>query len=147
MQLNMGLVYLVFPMAGALMKAGKVAMVTVGADRVAANGDTANKIGTYALAVLAAHHGVPFYVALPRSTFDPNAEDGHAIPIEERSPEEVRAVGDQLVTPVGTSVWNPAFDVTPAHLVTAFITDGGLLRPPYREAIGTLLDSPAKETR
>jgi methylthioribose-1-phosphate isomerase len=133
-------------MAGALMKTGKVAMVMVGADRVAANGDTANKIGTYGLAVLAAHHGLPFYVALPRSTFDLNAQTGHAIPIEERSPEEVGSVEDRLVTPVGTQIWNPAFDLTPAHLVTAFITDGGVLRPPYREAIETLLDSSAEET-
>jgi len=127
-------------MAGALMKAGKVNLVMVGTDRVAANGDVANKIGTYALAVLAHHHGIPFYVALPRSTFDPEVPDGSRIPIEERDPEELTGQGEARIVPEGVRTWTPAFDVTPAHLVTAFITDGGVLRPPYGPKIARLLE-------
>jgi len=126
-------------MAGALMGKGRVDLVMVGADRVAANGDVANKIGTYGVAVLARHHGIPFYVALPRSTFDPLASEGREIPIEERGPSEVGRIGGQKVVPPGVPVWNPAFDVTPAHLVTAFITDGGVLRPPFGTSIADLL--------
>jgi len=111
----------------------------VGADRVAANGDVANKVGTYGVAVLARHHGIPFYVALPRSTFDPGVPEGSGIPIEERDPSEVRGLGAQGIVSPGIPVWNPAFDVTPAHFVTAFITDGGVLRPPYGTAIADLL--------
>ena len=124
---------------GALMKEGRVRMVVVGADRVAANGDVANKIGTYALAVLARHHGIPFYVAVPSSTFDPSLPSGAEIEIEERSPDEVRGMAGRETAPREAGVWNPAFDVTPAHLVTAFLTDGGVLRPPYGVAIEELL--------
>jgi methylthioribose-1-phosphate isomerase len=113
--------------------------VIVGADRVAANGDVANKIGTYGLAVLAHHHGIPFYVALPRTTFDPGASGGQEIPIEERDPSEVGFFGGRETVPAGVSVLNRAFDVTPAHLVTAFVTDGGILGPPFRTAIADLL--------
>ncbi len=128
-------------MAASLMKAGRAAIVIVGADRVAANGDVANKIGTYSLAILAAHHGLPFYVAAPRSTFDVTLATGNEIPIEERGEEEIRygaGMGNPAV-PGAAAVWNPAFDVTPQHLVTAFLTDGGVLRPPYGESIRRLL--------
>jgi methylthioribose-1-phosphate isomerase len=108
--------------------------VVVGCDRVAANGDTANKIGTYALAVLALAHEVPFYVAGPMTTFDPATAGGEGIVIEQRSGDEVRRVGPTVVAP-DVAVWNPAFDVTPAGLITAFITDAGVLRPPYEVSI------------
>jgi methylthioribose-1-phosphate isomerase len=130
-------------MAAALMAAGQVNLVMVGADRVARNGDVANKIGTYGVAVLAHHHGIPFYVALPRSTFDTRAAGGQEIPIEERAPEEIGTLGGREVIPSGVRVWNPAFDITPAHLVTAFITDRGILRPPFEPAIAGL-ESPAQ---
>jgi methylthioribose-1-phosphate isomerase len=126
-------------MVPALMAQGRVDLVIVGADRVAANGDVANKIGTYGVAVSARHHGIPFYVALPRSTFDPEAPIGAHIPIELRDPRELGGGGDRPTVAPGATVWNPAFDVTPSHLVTAFITDGGVLRPPYQPAIGGLL--------
>jgi len=126
-------------MAAALMKEGRVNLVLVGADRVAANGDVANKIGTYGLAVLARHHGIPFYVALPRTTFDPSLQGGGAIPIEARDSSEVLGMAGRRIAPEGAKAWNPAFDVTPAHLVTAFITDEGILRPPYRASIARVL--------
>jgi len=120
--------------AGAALAAGKVEAVVVGCDRVAHNGDTANKIGTYGLALLALAHEVPFYVAGPMTTFDPATAGGEGIIIEQRPADEVRppgsGAGDHEVT-----VWNPAFDVTPAALVTAFITDAGVLRPPYEVSI------------
>lgn len=122
-------------MAGYLMQRGEVDLVVVGADRIAANGDVANKVGTYALAVLAAFHGIPFYVAAPFSTVDLNRPDGASIPIEERSPDEVTCVGGVRVAPEGVRVWHPAFDVTPARLVTALITDRGVIRPPYEAAL------------
>ena len=112
--------------AGSLMARGLVDRVVVGADRIAANGDVANKVGTYPLAVLADRHGVPFYVAAPLSTVDPATPDGAAIPIEERDPGEVVAEGE---------AFNPAFDVTPAELVTAIVTEAGVLHPPYSESI------------
>lgn len=119
-------------MVGALMRRGAVDLCLVGADRIAANGDVANKIGTYAVAVLARHHGIPFYVAAPESTLDRRAPSGDAIVIEERSPDEVaRPFGATMVAD-GASVWNPAFDITPAELITAIITDTGVVRPPYR---------------
>lgn len=119
-------------MAGALMRTRCVDAVIVGADRIAANGDTANKIGTYGLAVLAAAHGVPFYVAAPWSTFDLSLPDGSGIPIEERSEEEMRVLlGGQRV-PDAVRVWNPAFDVTPARCITAIVTERGVFRPPYK---------------
>ncbi len=125
--------------AGALLSRGQVERVVVGADRIAANGDAANKIGTYPLAVLARRHGVPFYVAAPLSTFDPATPDGAAIPIEERDPEEVTEVGGVRVSPAETDALNLAFDVTPAELVTAFVTDAGVLEPPYGESIARAL--------
>lgn len=125
---------------GALMKEGRVRVVLVGADRIAANGDVANKIGTYALAVLARHHGLPFYVAAPRSTFDPSLDHGGGIEVEERDPGEVRGMAGRTTAPRDAEVWNPAFDVTPAHLVTAFLTDAGILRPPYRASIEAMLE-------
>ncbi|HEX7123469.1 MAG TPA: S-methyl-5-thioribose-1-phosphate isomerase [Gemmatimonadaceae bacterium] len=118
-------------MAGSLMSSGRVDLCLVGADRIAANGDVANKIGTYALAVLAKHHGIPFYVAVPTSTLDPATPTGAGIVIEERSPDEVRAVLGHPAVPEDVAVWNPAFDVTPASLVTAIVTDRGVHRPPY----------------
>jgi methylthioribose-1-phosphate isomerase len=118
--------------AAAAMARGEVDLVVVGADRIAANGDTANKIGTYGLAVLARHHGVPFYVAAPSSTIDPAVADGAAIPIEERDPREVHEVAGHRITPAASPARNPAFDVTPAALITAIITERGIFRPPYR---------------
>jgi methylthioribose-1-phosphate isomerase len=112
----------------------------VGADRIAANGDVANKIGTYGLAVLAKEHDIPFYVAAPLSTIDLNTADGSKIPIEERNDREVTHVGPNRVTPEGVRVRNPAFDVTPAKYVTAIITERGVARPPYHESLGVLMD-------
>jgi methylthioribose-1-phosphate isomerase len=121
--------------AGSLIAAGDVDVVLVGADRIAANGDTANKIGTYPLAVLAARHGVPFYVVAPLSSVDPATPDGGAIPIEQRAPREVLFVGEQRIAPVGTTARNPAFDVTPADLVSAIVTEEGVLRAPFGPAL------------
>ncbi len=126
-------------MAGALMANGGVALIVVGADRIAANGDVANKIGTYGLAVLAAHHGIPFYVAAPRSTIDPTLDSGADIRIEVRDESEVRKGLGRKTAPDGAGVWNPAFDVTPHALITALITDGGILREPYTASIAELL--------
>jgi methylthioribose-1-phosphate isomerase len=117
--------------AGSLMSRGQVDLVVTGADRIAANGDTANKIGTYAVAVLARHHGVPFYVAAPCSTIDPTIASGAEIPIEERDAAEVRHVGAQQTAPEASPVFNPAFDVTPASLISAIVTERGIYHPPY----------------
>ena len=114
--------------AAALMADGEVDCVLVGADRIAANGDVANKVGTYGLAVLARHHDVAFYVVAPRSTFDLSVPDGAAIPIERRTPEEVLSIGGHRVAPAATPAENRAFDVTPAALVTAYITEDGVER-------------------
>jgi methylthioribose-1-phosphate isomerase len=122
--------------APALLASGRVDAVITGCDRVAANGDTANKIGTYSLALAARHHDVPFYVAGPRSTLDPHTATGADIEIEQRDGGEVRAVAGLDVT---TAVWNPAFDVTPADLITGLITDAGVLRAPYGPAIAGAL--------
>jgi methylthioribose-1-phosphate isomerase len=122
-------------MAGALMRQGKVNFVVVGADRIAANGDTANKIGTYGVAVLAREHRIPFYVAAPLSTVDLGTPDGEHIPIEERNAREVTHVGSSRLAPDGALVWNPAFDVTPHHLISGIITERGILRPPYVESL------------
>jgi methylthioribose-1-phosphate isomerase len=121
--------------AAITMKEEHVDMAIVGADRIARNGDVANKVGTYGLAILCAHHGIPFYVAAPRSTFDFSIESGAQIPIEERSADEVASFAGTRVAPEGAAVYNPAFDVTPGHLVTAFITEYGILQPPYVESI------------
>ena len=125
-------------MAGFLMQQGKIDLVIVGADRIAANGDTANKIGTYALAVLAQAHGIPFYIAAPLSTIDTALSNGSAIPIEERKPEEVTHVGVVRTAPEGIAVWNPAFDVTPHNLITAIVTEAGVMRPPFTAEITKL---------
>jgi methylthioribose-1-phosphate isomerase len=122
-------------MSGALMRQGKVNFVVVGADRIAANGDTANKIGTYSVAVLAREHQIPFYVAAPLSTIDLNTPDGSGIPIEERSSREVTHVGGSQLAPDGARVWNPAFDVTPHHLIAGIITEKGIFRAPYTESL------------
>jgi methylthioribose-1-phosphate isomerase len=121
------------------MRKGEVSVVIVGADRIARNGDTANKIGTYSVAVLAKENGVPFYVAAPTTTIDATLEDGSRIPLEERKPEEVREAGGRLITMPDVEVRNPAFDVTPARYIAGIITERGLVRPPFsfglREAV------------
>ena len=125
--------------AGAAMAGGLVDAVLVGCDRVAANGDTANKIGTYSLAVLARANQLPFYVVGPLSSFDPGAASGADIEIEQRPAAEVSTIAGREVAPGAAAVWNPAFDVTPADLITAFITDAGVLRPPYTRSIAAAL--------
>jgi methylthioribose-1-phosphate isomerase len=127
-------------MAGHLMSKGEVDVVVVGADRIAANGDVANKIGTYTLAVLAKRHGIPFYVAAPLSTFDPKIPDGSHIPIEERPAAEVTGYGQTRWAPQGVAVRNPAFDVTPAELITGIISEKGIASPPNRQTIAALLN-------
>ncbi len=122
-------------MAGWVMKKKGIDLILVGADRIAANGDTANKIGTYSVAVLARHHKIPFYVAAPMTTFDLALLNGKGIPIEKRPEEEVTCIAGKRISPLGIKAYNPAFDVTPAELITAFITDQGILRPPFRTAI------------
>jgi methylthioribose-1-phosphate isomerase len=122
-------------MAASLMRQGKIQAVIVGSDRVAANGDVANKIGTYGVAILAKEHGIPFYVACPWSTIDLATANGDAIPIEQRPAIEVTHHGGKQLTPHGVGIENPAFDVTPARYVTAIITEHGILRPPYTEAL------------
>jgi len=122
-------------MTGALMNQGKVDLVVVGADRIAANGDTANKIGTYGVAVLAREHNIPFYVAAPLSTIDLNTPDGAHIPIEERNRKEVTHVAGSQLAPDGALVWNPAFDVTPHRFIAGIITERGIFRPPYTESL------------
>ncbi|MCS7172254.1 MAG: S-methyl-5-thioribose-1-phosphate isomerase [Armatimonadetes bacterium] len=128
--------------AGWLIARGMVDRVIVGADRIAANGDVANKIGTYTLAVLSRHHGVPFWVAAPRTTVDLATPSGAAIPIESRDPREVTHVGGIPVAPEGTPVLNDAFDVTPAKLITAIVTDAGIALPPYEESLRRLVQTP-----
>jgi methylthioribose-1-phosphate isomerase len=125
--------------APTLMREGRVDLVIVGADRIAANGDVANKVGTYALAVAARHHGVPFYVAAPRSTIDAEAADGGAIPIELRDADEVRGGAGHRTAPEHVQVHTPAFDITPAALIDAIVTDVGVLRPPYGPALAAAL--------
>jgi len=122
-------------MAGALMRQGQVDMVVVGADRIAANGDTANKIGTYTIAVLAREHEIPFYVAAPLSTIDLATPDGQHIPIEERSAREVTHLAGSRITPEGARIRNPAFDVTPHQYIAGIITERGIFRPPYIESL------------
>jgi len=128
-------------MAGAIMRQGKIGAVIVGADRIAANGDVANKIGTYTVAVLAKEHGIPFYVAAPFSTVDLNTLDGSQIPIEQRSSREVTHMAGKQIAPDGVQVENPAFDVTPHRYVTAIITERGVLRAPYSESLRELAHS------
>jgi len=126
-------------MAASAMGQGKIDLVITGADRIAANGDTANKIGTYGLAVLANYHNIPFYIAAPVSTFDLSIPDGSHIPIEQRQGEEVRRWGNHQTAPADAKVWNPAFDVTPAGLITAIITDRGIIEKPNRQNIAALV--------
>ena len=130
-------------MAGAMMRLGEVDLVVVGADRIAANGDVANKIGTYSVAVLAKAHGIPFYVAAPLSTVDLNTPDGSGIPIEERNEREVTHVGANRLTPEGARIRNPAFDVTPSQYVTAIITERGIARAPFAESLPQLFEAAA----
>ena len=125
-------------MSGAMMRGGQVDLVVVGADRIAANGDVANKIGTYTVAVLAREHNIPFYVAAPISTIDLSTPDGATIPIEERNAKEVTHLGPTRLTPEAAHVRNPAFDVTPHKFVTAIITERGIARPPYSESLAAL---------
>ena len=125
-------------MAGYFLRKGEITLAVVGADRIAANGDVANKIGTYQVAVLAKENGVPFYVAAPISTIDLSLPDGSRIPIEERAAEEVSRIGGATVTPEGAGIRNPAFDVTPHRYVTAIITDRGVARPPYDASLRAL---------
>ncbi len=122
-------------MIGTLMAAGRIKKVITGADRIASNGDAANKIGTYSAAVLAAHHKVPFYIAAPFSTFDLNCKNGDEIPIEEREQDEVRGFGKFQWAPGKSKTYNPAFDVTPAKLIKGFITDKGIIKPPYKNSL------------
>jgi methylthioribose-1-phosphate isomerase len=130
-------------MAGYFMAQGKIDLVLVGADRIAANGDVANKIGTYSLAVLAHVHGLPFYVAAPTSTVDLQLPTGAAIPIEERDASEVTHLGGQRIAPEGVAVANPAFDVTPQRYITAIITERGVLYPPYGPALAAAVQAAA----
>lgn len=125
-------------MAGVMMKQGKIGAIVVGADRIAANGDVANKIGTYTVAVLAKEHGIPFYVAAPFSTIDLETADGSGIPIEQRNAREVTHIAGKQMTPDGVEIENPAFDVTPAKYVTGIITERGIARAPYEESLQNL---------
>ncbi len=125
--------------SGFLMQRHKIDLVTVGCDRVASNGDVANKIGTYNLAIAAKTHGVPFYVAAPTSTIDPSIKTGYEIPIEEREPSEVSQIGAETILPQQSAVFNPAFDITPAAYITAIITEAGIGYPPYEKTLPPLL--------
>jgi methylthioribose-1-phosphate isomerase len=131
--------------AGSLMKQKKIDVCITGADRIAANGDTANKIGTYCLSVLAKEHNIPFYVAAPSSTFDLSIENGSDIPIEQRNPDEVASFTDKKITPDGVNTYNPAFDVTPAKNITAIVTELGIIEKPNPKRIKKLL-VPGKQT-
>ncbi|HJQ99615.1 MAG TPA: S-methyl-5-thioribose-1-phosphate isomerase, partial [Candidatus Polarisedimenticolaceae bacterium] len=124
--------------AASVMRRGGIDLVVVGADRIAANGDVANKIGTYGVALAAAEHHIPFYVAAPRSTIDLSCPTGDAIPIEERDPREVTEIAGARVAPEGVGVLNPAFDVTPARLIAAIVTERGVARPPYDKSLANL---------
>lgn len=127
--------------AAGLLASGTIGSVWVGADRIASNGDTANKVGTYAHALAARANGVPFYVAAPRSTFDPSIRTGREIRIEQRGAEEVLAPLGRRAAPRGVPAWNPAFDITPARLITAFVTEAGVLRPPFGPAIRRIFNT------
>jgi len=131
-------------MAAAVIKLKSIDAVITGADRIAANGDTANKIGTYSLAVLANYHSVPFYVAAPLSTVDLDTPEGRDIPIEERNPEEVRRIGERYITRPEVNVYNPAFDVTPASLIDGIITEKGVVKPPYGEGLKRMIEGEKK---
>jgi methylthioribose-1-phosphate isomerase len=126
-------------MSGAMMRQGKIGAVIVGADRIAANGDVANKIGTYTVAVLAKEHGIPFYVAAPISTVDLDTPDGSKIPIEQRNPAEVTHIAGKAITPHGVQIENPAFDVTPAKYISAIVTERGVARAPYQDSLAKMV--------
>jgi methylthioribose-1-phosphate isomerase len=143
-QLGVPMTLITDNMAGHFMSRGKVDLVVVGADRIAANGDVANKIGTYSLAVLARENGIPFYVAAPTSTIDLTLASGAEIPIEERSSREVTEVLGSPIAPPGVTAAHPAFDVTPARLVTAIITEGGVVRAPYTEGLARVVGDAAR---
>lgn len=128
------------------MQQGKIGAVVVGADRIAANGDVANKVGTYTVAVMAKEHGIPFYVAAPISTVDLDTPDGSKIPIEQRNAREVTHIGGRQMTPDGVGIENPAFDVTPARYVAAIITERGIARAPFEESLRELAGQ-VQETR
>jgi methylthioribose-1-phosphate isomerase len=125
-------------MAAHFMRHGGIKAVFVGADRIAANGDVANKIGTYSVAVLAQAHAIPFYVVAPRSTIDLSLASGEHIPIEQRSPEEITSIGGIATAPAGVHAANPAFDVTPGSYITAIVTEAGIARPPYKQSLRAL---------
>jgi methylthioribose-1-phosphate isomerase len=138
---NIPVVLIADSMAGYLMRRGEISSVITGADRIALNGDTANKIGTYTLAVLAREHNLPFYVAAPMSTIDFSLRDGNKIPIEERDSDEIKWIGDVCLSPSRIEVRNPAFDVTPAEYITAIITENGIARPPFHNSLKELRKS------
>jgi methylthioribose-1-phosphate isomerase len=129
-------------MAGYFMSKGRIQAVIVGADRIAANGDAANKIGTYSVAILAREHGIPFYVAAPFNTIDSATPNGEAIPIEQRAAREVTHLNGVQVTPHGVRIENPAFDVTPAKYIAAIVTERGVLRAPFTESIAAMAAAP-----
>ncbi|MFZ0536357.1 MAG: S-methyl-5-thioribose-1-phosphate isomerase, partial [Candidatus Sulfotelmatobacter sp.] len=131
-------------MAGAMMRQGKIGAIVVGADRIAANGDVANKIGTYSVAVLAKENGIPFYVAAPISTVDLACATGEKIPIEQRNAREITHIAGKQMTPDGVSIENPAFDVTPAKYISAIITERGIAREPYAQSLSRLAGSEVK---
>ncbi len=134
-------------MAGWLMKQGRIDLVIVGADRIARNGDTANKIGTYSLAVLASHHHIPFYVAAPTSTLDLQLASGEEIPIEERAEEEVNHIGGRRIAPKGINIFNPAFDVTPYPFINGIITEKGIVRKPFNKNLKKIFATPNSKLR
>lgn len=138
---NIPVILITDNMAGFLMQKGEISLVITGGDRIARNGDTANKIGTYSLAVLAKEHAIPFYVAVPLSTIDFNLVDGSKIPIEERDPREVREIGGKCLTLPHVNVYNPAFDITPAAFISAIITERGIARPPFKKTLRELINS------
>ncbi len=133
-------------MAGHFMKSGRIQAVVVGADRIATNGDTANKVGTYSVAVLAREHDIPFYVAAPLSTIDLSIQTGDEIPIEQRSPDEVSMIGGRRIAPESVEIANPAFDVTPNRLITAIFTDAGVAQQPYSETIPALFEKQSRRS-
>ena len=133
-------------MAGALMRRGTIQKIITGADRIAANGDAANKIGTYGVATLAQHHGIPFYIAAPYSTVDMRCVDGDAVPIEERDARELRYIGTKQIAPAEVTTYNPAFDVTPHEMIAGFITERGIICPPFTEHLAQLCE-PRQEKR
>ena len=138
---NIPVILITDSMAGYYMKKKGVEMVITGADRVAANGDSANKIGTYSLSILAREHNVPFYIAAPVSTIDVSAETGDDIPIEERLKNEITQIKDHQITPEGIDVWNPSFDVVPNKYISGIITEKGILKPPFKESIKKIVSN------